>query len=350
MAAPIDWVKRDVYKDGCIVKSARVLGMAVEIYFNLCFTIGGYSVCPGLFPENIKVVLDSLGERFLILHEFLRQPAIEIGEAIRSRLIDKDFSILHSNVPVMIKGVKVGEHDLICDILRRQGEAKPIAGRFSVEVKLRRISKSNAKKHLQSLRPILQEECWLRVQQRNKTYRPHWWQTIGHQPYWAGRLLILCELPEDEEKLYPFKLRADKRVVGADWQQLFGWSGHEVAIPKRAPAPKQAPAPKAFAKARPAPSKPSWASFKKLLNWKKYRGQQVAGVKQFLIKAGKSSSNSRKTIKSWEKDAKFKGRLRGQWYYDVDRRLFECGGVRPGGGSLMPAATEQALETVYETY
>ena len=68
-----------------------------------------------------------------------------------------------------------------------------------------------------------------------------------------------------------------------------------------------------------------------------------------MMKAGKPSTNSRKTVASWEKNL-VKGRLRGQWIYDVDRNFFEVGGTKPGGGSQMPAATEEALEMVYETY
>ena len=67
------------------------------------------------------------------------------------------------------------------------------------------------------------------------------------------------------------------------------------------------------------------------------------------MKASKHATNSRKTIRSWERYV-VNGRLRGQWIYDVDRNFFEVGGPKPGGGSQMLAATEEALEMVYETY
>ena len=110
--------------------------------------------------------------------------------------------------------------------------------------------------------------------------------------------------------------------------------------------------PKAFPKAAPASAKEPWTSFKRRLDWKRYGGNggpQVAGVKQFLIKAGKPFTNSRKTSSSW-KDQLLKGRLRGKFIYDVDRNFFNATGIRPGGGSPMPVATEEALAMVYETY
>lgn len=177
----IDCLSREVYKDGRIIKSARLLGMMVEIYFRLCFEIGGNSVTPGSFPNTLQVKLDNLGYRDVLLNQALRTPAMNIGEAIRSELRERGYHILHCNVPVKIGGVKVGEHDLICDIEWSGGGALPVSGRLSVEVKLRRVSSSNHDSHLRSLRSILEEECWERVKTRNGKYVLHWWQTVRRE-------------------------------------------------------------------------------------------------------------------------------------------------------------------------
>ena len=158
MAPPIDCLSRDVYKDGRIIKSARLLGMMVEIFFRLCFEIGGNSVTPGSFPTTVRVKLDNLGYRELLLNESLRGPAMNIGEDIREELRERGYHILHCNVPVKIQGNKVGEHDLICDVRWRGGGSRPVSGRFSVEIKLRRVSTNNHIAHLRSLRSILEEE------------------------------------------------------------------------------------------------------------------------------------------------------------------------------------------------
>ena len=90
--------------------------------------------------------------------------------------------------------------------------------------------------------------------------------------FWAGRILVLCELPEDEEKVSPYKLRADRRLLGGDWAHLFGWHGfgpkaaaapqpNPKAAPKALPKAAAAAAPKASPKAAPAPAKERWSSF-----------------------------------------------------------------------------------------
>ena len=124
----------------------------------LCFEIGGNSVTPGSFPTTVRVKLDNLGYRELRLNEVLRIPAMNIGEDIREELRERGYHILHCNVPVKIQGNKVGEHDLICDVRWRGGGSRPVSGRFSVEIKLRRVSTNNHIAHLRSLRSILEEE------------------------------------------------------------------------------------------------------------------------------------------------------------------------------------------------
>jgi len=170
--------------------------------------------------------------------------------------------------------------------------------------------------------------------------------------------LVLCELPEDESKTTPYKLRADRRLVGGEWAGLFGWHGFgpavgaapQVAAKAKAKAalkalPKAAAAaPKALPRAAPATAKVPWDVFKRRLTWKKMGGAAgplVAGVKQF--------TNSRKSMKIWARDI-FAGRLRNKYSYGVDRIFFQRVGARPGGGSPMPALAEDVLEMVYATY
>ena len=139
-------------------------------------------------------------------------------------------------------------------------------------------------------------------------YVPHWWQTVARvERFWAGRILVLCELPENEKDFSSYKLRSDRRLLGGAWTPLFGWHGFGLAPqpkPKAASRalPKAAAAPKALPKAAPAPSKERWSSFKRKLTWKPIRrnGPNVAAVKQFLLKSGKPASNSRKTLTEWE--------------------------------------------------
>ena len=58
---------------------------------------------------------------------------------------------------------------------------------------------------------------------------------------------------------------------------------------------------------------------------------------------------SRRAVSYWQ-GALLRGRLHGQHFFDVDRNFFDIAGPCPGGGSKMPAASEEALTLVYETY
>ena len=128
-------------------------------------------------------------------------------------------------------------------------------------------------------------------------YVPHWWQTVARvERFWAGRILVLCELPESEKDFSSYKLRSDRRLLGGAWTPVVGWHGFGLAPqPKPKAAPRALPkaasaAPKALPKAAPAPSKERWSSFKRKLTWKPIRrnGPNVAAVKQFLLKSGQA--------------------------------------------------------------
>ena len=347
MAPPVDWRTRTVYKDNQAISATRILGWAVEIYFNLCFSIGGNSVSNGDFPDTVRVRLDTLGYRDLLLCPEQRQAAIKIGADIRERLFAANFCILKANVPVNIAGEKVGEHDLIVELLG-QSRQSLITGRFSVEVKIRRIRNEQ---FLPKLHTTLQEEAWLRIKQADGTFKQSWWQTISHEPHWAGRILVLVQLPGSEADGYtPYKVRAEQRLLHGAWAPLFGW-------PSSAFAPSPKAVPKAVAKAGPTAvpkalprARPGWDVFKKTCGpWKEFGGKKVAAIKTFLKKASKPCSNSERKVAYW-KESLLKGRITGQHFFLVDRNFFVRDGSRPGGGSKQPAASEEALRLVYATY
>ena len=356
MPPPVNWSEREVYKNSLIVDAAMMLGLAVEICFNLCFSIGGNSIRPGDFPNTINVRLDQLGDRNLLLPEHVRAAAMRIGADIGVYLDGYDFRPLGANVPVYIGGAKVGEHDLICDTLVRSSIAPPLPGRYSVELKVRRVTNSN---HRSWLIDTLQEESWLRTKKRDGTCKPHWWQTIGAQQHWAGRVLILVELPPEEDALGPHRIHGFFRLLGGEWQRFHGQrhlvapaaaTAKAKAAPKAAAAAAKAhAAPKALPKAAPRPPKQPWSDFKNRLTWKQRGSQRIAGVKQFLNQAKKPATNTRKAVNAW-RSSLLRTRLQGQHFYDVDRNYFTREGSRPGGGSKMPAASETALEMVYSTY
>jgi hypothetical protein len=120
------------------------------------------------------------------------------------------------------------------------------AGRFSVEVKLRRVTDE---RHLRSLRATLQDESWLRAKSPKDSCGPRWLQNVSTRGYWDGRILVFVEFPKETAQLAPCVLRVKQLLLGLDprWGPLLGWP-HRLAV-----APKTAPraAPKAARKALP---------------------------------------------------------------------------------------------------
>ena len=328
--------------------AARVLGMALEVFFNLCFTVGGNGITAGDFPDTIEVSLDGLGRQGLLLGGGEKQAAMRIGADIREQLHQSFFVPLQANVPVYLGGSKVGEHDIIADLLRPHGVPK---GRFSIEVRVRRARDN---RHLEGLMPILRREAWDMHPPIPPSLHPsiHWWQTVQLQQHWAGRLLIVVGIPE--VGLAPHSLRAERRLLqpGGAWTPLFVVPRPAVAIPQPLPQPAPAPkaAPKAAAKAKAkAAARAPWTTFKGRCGpWKDYGGKSVASVKTFLKAAAKPYSNTTRSVDCWK--GMLAGRIHGTHFFTVGRNLFATGGSRPGGGSKMPAASEEALSLVYETY
>ena len=66
--------------------ATRILGMAIEVYVNLCFSIGGNTVTTGDFPDIVSARLDNLGERDLLLFLEQKNFAIQYGSKIRECL------------------------------------------------------------------------------------------------------------------------------------------------------------------------------------------------------------------------------------------------------------------------
>ena len=177
---------------------------------------------------------------------------------------------------VRVGGAKVGEHDLVFDMT---GCPHGVAGRFSVEVKLRRVI---GERRLQSLRATLQDGAWLRVKSPTGSNGPPWWQNVSTRGQWAGRILVFVELPSEKAQLAPCVLRAEPGLLGPDarWEPLFGWPRRLFVAPMAAPRAAANAAPKALPRAPPQGM--TWVAFKPRCGpWKQRREASVAPVKKF---------------------------------------------------------------------
>ena len=288
--------------------------------------------------------LDQLGYRELILPESVQVAAIRIGADIGVLLADRDLRPFRANVGVFIGDAKVGEHDLVCDSLVRSHTSPPVPGLYSVEVKLRRV---RSPAHRAWLRKTLQDEAWHHMKQRNGTCAPHWWQTLILERHWAGRVLVFVELPPGDA-MQPRCIHADVRLRGNTWQPISTRKLCAVSSATTVTATAVS-ATAAMAKAVARPQKQAWSEFKRRLKWRRRGEKHIAGVKQFLKEAGKPHTNTGRVVLQWKRSS-LRNRLRGQHFFDVDRNFFQNGGSRPGGGTPMPAASEEVLSLVYDTY
>ena len=333
MTAPkvIDYKTTELKKNGRKVDEARMLGKAVEDYQNLASTIGVNSITPGRLPASVELSLDQpRGRRNVLYHAEEREVAVEIGFGLRQKLREAGYDVLGANVPVFEQRAKLGEHDLILSIAKPVGTA--IAGRLSVEVKCRRVRDGQ---HRENLLKILKKEAW-------KGSEDHaWWEDlVAQRPDWAGRMLVLIELPYSGGSLRPWSFHSQVRLLGpnTDWRQGWSWRVPPPLppVPPKAPArpaPKAAPkavpkaaAPKAAAK---AVAKPSWESVRAKLVWKDHRNKRVASVKKFLGILKQPLTNPGRSVVAWRR--KYTNSAGpGPHFFQIDRSLVEPD-CKPGG-------------------
>ena len=182
----VDYKTRALKKNGLKVDEARMLGKAVEDYQNLAGAVGVNSVTPGRLLASTEQDLDvPRGRHNTLYHAEEREVAVEIGFGLRQKLHERGYDVLGVNVPVLEQRSKLGERDLISGIARLAGTV--IAGRISVEVRCSRVRDDRRR---QNLLKILKKEVW-------KGSEKHaWWEdVVAQRPDWAGRMLVLVELP-----------------------------------------------------------------------------------------------------------------------------------------------------------
>ena len=142
--------------------------------------------------------------------------------------------------------------------------------------------------------------------------KPHlaWWPIVSKhlidgRPEWAGRLLVIVEIPYGCDDLAPFYFHEHARLLGGNWTEGLSWRDALPALP--APQPKAKAKAKALPKAAaaPAPPKPTWASIEHQCSpWRLFGGKRVAPVKKFLLKAGKPTSNADRKVSQWKETYK----------------------------------------------
>ena len=290
-------------------------------------------------PLAVEVDLDYRGRCDVLLHNADRAAAVSIGQAIRREIHRAGYGVRGSNIEVRVKDKKVGEHDLELDIVVHN--AKTPNGKISVEIKVRRVDNA---RHRKWLFRNLKEWAW------QGSEKSTWWvDHEAHKVDWAGRMLIMVELPPEpadgSDNLSDFTLWPFVRLLGGQWGD--GWGLPDAAPPTVITPPQSVAKAKAKAavKHEPAPvtrpKKVHWRTFKKELTWAKWKKQTVAPVKLYLKKKGLPYTNPDRKVKQWLSDAV--GRGRAHLFHEVPRHLF---GEKQGGWTH--AAAEEVLERAYE--
>ena len=340
MSEPLDYTKLKLKKDGAVVDAVRMLGLAVEQFNNRACARGCNAVRDGrAMPLAVEVGLDYRGRCDVLLHNAERAAAVSIGQAIRREIHRAGYGVRGSNIEVRVKDKKVGEHDLELDIVVHN--AKTPNGKISVEIKVRRVDNA---RHRKWLFRNLKEWAW------QGSEKSTWWvDHEAHKVDWAGRMLIMVELPPEpadgSDNLSDFTLWPFVRLLGGQWGD--GWGLPDAAPPTVITPPQSVAKAKAKAalKHEPAPvtrpKKVHWSTFKKELTWAKWKKQTVAPVKLYLKKKGLPCTNPDRKVKQWLSDAV--GRGRAHLFHEVPRHLF---GEKQGGWTH--AAAEEVLERAYE--
>ena len=232
--------------NGLEVTALTVVGKLVEIMFVISrsagINFGG--VAEKDLPDCVSLTLDGRrGEHEVQCYEADRALAIRVGRLIRSKLQSCMLEVVHACVEVRARGKRVGEHDLICEVVGGRG-SEQIRQYLSVEIKLRML---------------YSDEGLLKVRKNHRKELCDdlaWWP--AEKDKYCGRLILLGRFsrkPADKFNaghyhLNAFVLCGDLRMKGeVSFRGIFGWGDRlpeitwvapVVSVPKvLPPAPKR---------------------------------------------------------------------------------------------------------------
>jgi len=295
----LDYKQHDLYINGIMVTSLTIVGVLVEEMFKVSRRqeINYGALNEADLPDVVYLTLDRRGERQVLCYDADRALAIRLGKLIRANLLTCYLEVKQVCVPVLSGGKKVGEHDLICEVVGGTGSDQ-IRKYLSVEIKLRVLY---SPKGLVKVRTKQQKECCKELK---------WW--LAEEGNFSGRLILLgcfMELPSDrrdanEYKMNTFRLFGDLKMRGEQaFRGIFGWGD---ALPKVAwvlqaasrTAPKLKPAAPVrasttniAAKSRQSSRSSSGKAFTDMVDELGFSGGYCE-VGAFLKKIGKNSSKA----------------------------------------------------------
>mgnify|MGYP007004387715 CR=1 FL=1 len=293
---PLDYKTSELFIHGLKVTSTTMVGLLAEQVPKIARDkrIGMAGLLDSDLPTYLCVSLDGVqGVRKVCCFDEDRCLALQVAKTMRPKLWSVGLEMVESCMPVRSEGGrKIGEHDMLCEVVSN-GQAEPpmsIRGYVSVELKLRRLW---ADAERQRRRKQLQADCEGQGDPESSS-NCAWWPREQH--HYAGRLLLMVVFTERTGNM--FKVCADIKLAGeGHWRPLFGWPGSRLSLAPPQPqpqrrvtcaAPKAQPKPKAQAKATAVPARGMTSA---LVNQLVFRSG-VAEVKSLLQKANKNPSKA----------------------------------------------------------
>ena len=217
MVAAIDYRGHRLIANGNAVDWVRVTGELVERALATAQRHGLGALRPSMLPGALGFALDGHGgERDVLTHADDRSLACHLVRGLRVCEHGLGFAQLGAVVAAKQAGKRVSDHDQVLEVV-----CGPRGDRLSAEVKTKRV---RDERHRDRIRGWIQADA-----------DSEWWRravATDKSPAWAGRLVILLEVPAGPRVVAqaaalasPAKTFCDVLMcrVGAEWRGVWGW-------------------------------------------------------------------------------------------------------------------------------
>ena len=288
---------------GLEVVGLTVVGLLADQAVKICRTkrVGASALSAAHLPDTVSMNLDGRRRNVEVkCHSDDKASAVAVVKAVRAKMSGLDLEMVDAVVPVTVDGERVGDHDIVYEVV---ASAPEVFGYLSVELKCRHL---NSQRGREQMRRTLQKQCCDNLS---------WWQKQERGKY-AGRAIVMAIFPERGGGA--FQLCGDIKMNSETrWRGLFGWPGsrYRVAPLQHLPPAVQRAHPKAQPRGQPrakaaAQARRPVSAEEALTRLETQKGLQflsmgrasVVEVKALLVAIGKDGTNAAK----WSNKAKAK--------------------------------------------
>jgi hypothetical protein len=214
--APLDYrtARPKLKSNGIDVTRLTVVGLLAEKAIKICRSkrVGKIALCEKHLPDAVTMTLDGKrGTPEVMCHPDDKVLAVAVAKAVRQKMHSLGLEMVQALLEVKMDDERVGDHDVIYEVVDVSCVGEEVEGFLSVEVKCRHLWSPKGR---EDIRLLLRSECcddlpWWTQQERGK---------------YAGRAIVMVIFESEDSN--EFKLCGDIKLnTESKWRGWFGWGG-----------------------------------------------------------------------------------------------------------------------------